>query len=300
MRLGASPIEMPDTTVTDKSADADSQKRQQALEALNAKLTGVPAPAKAPETSEEDGKVAATAPLKGKVMVEWEPGVTREVDVEELVNSAKTKADIESAKRLFQKQALEDSITARLEAMDPEERKIVEQALSNPKAFLSKPIEEGDDLDEILGDQPRQPNGQYVSKKEYDEMRQVVEAIGQHIYGELQERAKSTMADRVDEMMAPFKDAFPKGSELTSWAKDSIITQITLDPKQDLEQLVTTTARRAIKMRGVDREILARAETATAKTPSAKPLPDLTADDLASGGSLTRLQQFLAERAKQG
>ena len=280
---------MPDTTETVRPDEAQSEERQRAL---NAAITRQKVDDKGPAPAEAEGN-AVTSPLSGEVDVEWEPGVVRKVKVEDLVQAAKSKADIEAAKRAVALGAAEAAVMEQLKQLSEEDRAVIMDGIRDPSRLRQKPPQrtEDDDLTDILGMDEKRTNGHDDPRwREIEEMKQVVQAIAQHVSEDLNQKAKSTMATRVAEEMSGYTDAFPRGSELSNWAKDSIMTEIALDPKQDLGELVAKTAARALKLRGVDRET--RKASPTTAGPSEMPR-GLTADELQGGQSLSRVSAFL-------
>lgn len=284
---------MPTETEIRATPDGQQQEEQQkaAMEAVTAALMRQKPGQQPKETPGPEGK-GQDGPLSGAVKVDWGDGVVREVQIEDLVKAAKSKEDLQATERLLKQNADAQWVLTQLGKMSEEDRDLYVKALSDPAQLVPKPKprdEDDDGLRALLGETSQTvPAGEDI-RRELKELREGMTAMGGYLQGTIAEKAKEMMSERVDKLMATYKDAFPKSSALTDWAKDSIMTQIVLDPRADLEELVTRTAAKALHVHGKDR--VTRITATTAEGPSELP-PGLTGEQLMNGDSLERLKAF--------
>lgn len=282
-----------------KKRDPIGEATANALKSLETPAEGDQGPKEESKPGEPESKA-----LKGKQIVRW-GDADREVSIEELVALARKgeKADtvVETAKEMVARAAGAEKLLKIIEDLPEQDQRDFVGILQNPKEILAKlrgtkeSDEDDEDLEELLGDQPkkRSTNGH---DPEIAALKEQVQGLTRIIEEQQGERRQARLTEQIQEMMGAFPTAFGRNDALTErdvasreFILPHVLRALAADPKANMRDVIAEQAA------GLEKVILNREVKERSKAPVSmdfghlEPPKTITGRDMQSGKLLDRL-----------
>jgi len=271
-------------------------------------------PAGADPGQESDVPSQGDSILQGEHLVDW-GGVRRKVKIGDLVEAARKGESLEQRERALdeklQQMAQQTALLQKLDSLEPPQAQMLGYLLQDPSrlsALAQAPqpasppaeAEDEDNLDDLISGHKKRGG------KMTPEMQQLLQRMAQmerttaqlHRFAndELGKRHEQTRKQRVEEVMGSFP-VFGESPALHKLALDHILTSLTTNPSQSIDDLVATVARDTHPIAEQLRSGVVEERTGRT-SPSQDLIPGLedrrfTGDEMQSGKMLDELSRML-------
>jgi len=211
-----------------------------------------------PGQGDAGGGDAKPTPTEGKILVNWDEGVTREVDVNELVKFAREHESIMEKSRVadgkFEQASQYEALGKMIQGMTPEQQKELAVLLQDPSRLVQRQpegqAESQDELETMLNGESKQGD----STNEIAQLRQELAASNQrqerimtYLNGKEAVSQRESLSDTVDTSMKGFP-VYNESAEGAEFAKEAMMTSLAQNPEQDVDALVAQHAAKLHKI----------------------------------------------------